>query len=258
MATKLRLMIWDMKVMQIKAFFAGACVALSLTACATPEGPAGIHDPAEPVNRAVHGVNKGLDRAVVRPASKAYGAVMPAPARAGLSNAASNLSLPKSAINKLLQGKLDDAAANAARFLFNSTIGIAGLFDPAKTIGLEARDSDFGETLHVWGVGEGAYVELPLLGPSTSRHAVGRAVDFVMDPVGGIASHPEREIVIGTRVGSGLNTRHELESAIDSVLYESADSYAQSRLIYLQNRRFKLGGTQEETQFDPYEDPYDQ
>ena len=232
--------------------------ALSLSACARPDSPDAIHDPVEPVNRAVHQVNKGLDKALVRPVSHAYGAVLPAPARRGVSNFADNLGLPSAVVNDVLQFKIEDAFVNSARFLFNSTIGIAGLFDPASTIGVEERSTDFGETLHVWGVGEGAYVELPLLGPSTGRDAVGTIVDFVTDPMNAVGSHPEAEILVASEVGARLGDRYTFSETIDSILYDSADSYAQARILYLQSRRFELGSVADEAYFDPYEDPYAQ
>lgn len=231
----------------------------TLAACATPDGPNGVNDPIEPVNRAVHEVNKGLDTVLVNPAAQVYGTVLPSPARRGVQNFADNLGLPSAVLNDLLQFKLEDAFVNSARFLFNSTIGIAGLFDPASTIGVDERDTDFGETLHVWGFGEGAYLELPLLGPSTGRDAVGTVVDFVTNPLNAVGSHPEADIMVGGRVSARLGDRYTFSDSIDSVLYESADSYAQARSIYLQNRRFELGGNaSEEEYFDPYEDPYEQ
>lgn len=231
---------------------------LTLAACATPDGPNDINDPIEPVNRAIHGVNKGLDEVIVNPAAQTYGTVLPAPARRGVRNFADNLGLPSAALNNLLQFQLDDAFVNSARFLFNSTIGIGGLFDPASTIGVDERSTDFGETLHIWGVGEGAYLELPLLGPSTGRDAVGTVVDFVTNPLNAIGSHPEADIMIGGRVGARLGDRYTFSDSVESVLYDSADSYAQARSIYLQNRRFELGSTSEDQYLDPYEDPYEQ
>lgn len=224
-----------------------------LAACTTPDGPNDIHDPIEPVNRAFHGVNKGLDEVIVNPAAQVYGTVLPDPARQGVRNFADNLGLPSAVLNDLLQFKLEDAFVNSARFLFNSTVGIAGLFDPASSIGVEERSTDFGETLHVWGFGEGAYLELPLLGPSTGRDAVGSVVDFVTNPFNAVGSHPEADIIVGGTVGARLGDRYTFSDSIDSVLYESADSYAQARSIYLQNRRFELGGASEEQYFDPYE-----
>ena len=155
----------------------GVVVAV-LTGCATPRVTQGTNDPYEAQNRAVHAYNKRSDRTFLRPVSQAYGKSVPEPLRNGISNFAGNIDLPRSVVNDVLQANVDDAAHNAVRFLINSTFGIAGIFDPASAWGLDARTSDFGETLHVWGATEGHYVELPVLGPSTKRDAFGRLLDL--------------------------------------------------------------------------------
>lgn len=213
----------------------------ALTACAAPPPSANVNDPLEGTNRAVHSFNKGLDQALVRPASQVYGTVVPEPVRIGVSNFASNLGLPGTIINNALQGDVEGAAVNTGRFLVNTTIGLGGILDPATAFGTPEQSTDFGETLHVWGTGEGAYVELPLLGPSTSRDAAGTIVDALLDPLGYVIGTPEINFARGSRAASGLNARYRFADTVDSVLYDSADSYAQSRLIYLQNRRFELG-----------------
>jgi phospholipid-binding lipoprotein MlaA len=153
---------------------------------------------------------------------------------------------------------LEPAGQNTFRFLLNSTLGIAGLFDVAQSFGLPEAHTDFGETLHVWGVGEGAYLELPLLGPSTERDALGRVVDIVFDPVTTVLSGRDASVATAFTLGSKVGDRLRFGGAVDSVLYESADSYAQSRLLYLQSRRHQLSGQEENDAeaFDPYADPY--
>jgi phospholipid-binding lipoprotein MlaA len=139
----------------------------------------------------------------------------------------------------------------------NSTIGLAGFIDAATEFNIPEHTTDFGETLAVWGVGEGAYIELPVLGPSTQRDAIGFVTDLLTNPLTYVTinSSPEQYIPPTARAGALLNDRDRFKSTIDSVLYESADSYAQSRSIYLQNRRFKLeGATGIET--DPYTEQY--
>ncbi|WP_245759567.1 MlaA family lipoprotein [Poseidonocella sedimentorum] len=217
--------------------------ALALVAgCALPEAPApaGIEDPFEERNRRVHAANKGIDRAVLRPVARAYGAVVPGVAQTGLRNVANTLDLPGTVVNNLLQLDLPSAARNSARFTINATLGIGGLFDPAGEMGLAEADTDFGETLHVWGVPEGAYVELPVFGPSNKRDALGTVVDIVLNPLGPMLSDETRRVVTAIEVGEVVDTRNRYAVMIDGVLYESADSYAQSRLLYLQNRRFTL------------------
>ncbi len=219
-----------------------------------------MDDPDEAKNREVHAFNQAVDRAFFRPASGAYGGVVPEPLRQGVANFAGNLDLPGDVVNNLLQGRIGKAAGNTLRFAINTTIGIGGLFDPARAMGVEGDPTDFGETLHVWGVPEGAYQELPILGPSTDRDTVGRIVDFAMNPVR--LAFPEHATAItAAGFGSTLGDRYRYKTTYDSILYESADSYAQARLLYLQNRRYELGqdagaAAGGDDFVDPYEDPY--
>lgn len=238
---------------KVKSLIA-ALPLLGLMACASV--PLNDADPREDQNRAVHRANVGLDRVVLRPVSQAYGTVVPSPIRTGVRNFASNLALPAKVLNNLLQFRIEDAGTNAMRFALNSTIGLGGVLDVAGQ-DIPEQSTDFGETLYVWGVPEGTYTELPLLGPSTSRHVAGRLVDFVINPVNAITATPESGILTGSRITAGIGARYEFTDLIDSVLYESADSYAQSRLLYLQNRRFKLSGEAQAEEFDPYDDIYE-
>ncbi len=236
-----------------------AVIVFALAACSGPETPGEIHDPYERMNRVVHASNKTSDRLFFRPASQVYGNVVPAPVRRGLSNASANLNGPRNVVNDLAQGNVEDAGHNLARFLVNSTIGLLGIFDPASgSFGLEERDTGFGDTLAVWGTREGAYLELPLFGPSTERDAVGQVVDLFANPLDSIFDEGS-DIAAATSLPSVLNSRFELAETVDSILYDSADSYAQLRLFYLESRRFELAGqTSAENAFDPYENLYDE
>jgi len=237
---------------------AGAFVAAALlfAGCAKQEPGAEFNDPFETGNRAVHDANVALDRAVFgggKPDRKPF---MPAPVAEGLANFSDNLGMPSAVLNSLLQGRPDPAVRNAARFLMNTTVGIGGILDPATAVGLYAEDTDFGETLHVWGAPEGAFLVLPLAGPSTERDLAGKVVDFVIDPLNGAFPEPEKYYVAAARVGAKVADRQRYGDVIDDILYNSADSYAQMRLLYLQNRHYELGIEAEV--FDPYEDPYGQ
>lgn len=241
-----------------RAIPAVAVAALAALAACSPAPPGvDIHDPYEARNRRVHDVNRGIDRAVIRGASGAYGKAVPEPVRRGVSNFASNLSLPGEVVNSLLQGRPEPAVQNTFRFIINSTLGVAGLFDPATSIGVPEEETDFGETLHVWGAPEGAYLEVPLIGPTTERDLAGSVVDVVMNPLNLVLNSPEKEYALGAKVLSRFGDRYRYSDFVDSILYESADSYAQVRLLYLQNRRFELGQVIEEETYDPYEDIYD-
>lgn len=229
---------------------------VALSACTPAPTAVGFADPYEATNRKTHNFNRALDRTFVRPISTAYGTSAPSPLRKGISNFSSNLSIPGTVLNDLLQFRLEQAGANTFRFLLNSTFGFAGVLDVATDAGIAHDPSDFGETLHVWGVREGAYVELPLLGPSTTRETVGKVVDLFANPLNFVFEGRDRVGATGTTVLSRLGDRYEFRDLVDSVLYESVDSYSQARLLYLQNRRFKLSGNQQRDYSDPYEDVY--
>ena len=224
-----------------------------LSACSTGFKLGNYDDPYENVNRKSHEVNKVIDKKVLRPSSKVYSKVVGQKPRAAISNFSENWGLPKDFINYALQGDIGNASNTTGQFLINSTIGIVGLFDPSERVGISARGTDFGETLHKWGVSEGDYVEIIFLGPSTERDALGKVADLVLDPVGFVFNPWQSRLRSTANVGNVLGNRAALGSTIDSVLYESADSYAQTKLAYLQGRRFRLNPEISEVYYDPYE-----
>ncbi len=229
--------------------------AAVLAGCTAPAPPAEPYDPNEQDNRAIHAFNKSVDQAFVGPAANTYGSILPEPVRAGVSNFAANLDTPGDVVNSVLQGRIGPAAENTLRFAINTTVGLGGLFDPARALGVNGRPTDFGETLHTWGAGEGAYAELPFLGPSTSRDTAGKLADLALNPLRLVLPTAEANVATAVGAASTLGDRYRFGDTIDSILYESADSYAQARLLYLQNRRFELGQTvSEDDFFDPYED----
>ncbi|WP_245155701.1 MlaA family lipoprotein [Paracoccus ravus] len=224
-------------------------------ACATNHSQNDIHDPFEPMNRQVHAFNRGLDAHVVKPATAGLssdgGGGMGSHVLQGIGNFGSNLAQPGKALNHLLQGRVEPAVMTGFRFAVNSTLGLAGFLDPASAdFALPEQDTDFGETLAVWGVPEGAYLELPLLGPSTTRDTAGRVVDLVIDPMHQVLDLDEWLIGLGARAVSKAGERARFGDSVDSILHESADSYAQTRLIWMQHRRHELG--QEGEEIDPY------
>lgn len=251
-------------------------VAATLVAgCAAqdPNVTQDVFDPYEAENRRMHEFNRGVDRVLVRPVSKGYTSVVPDDIETGVVRLARNLSLPADIVNNILQLNMRGAFQDSARFVVNTTVGLGGVFDPASEMGMAAAtNTDFGETLHVWGAREGAYIELPLIGPSTTRHTFGIFVDLFTNPLTYVLDNPENLVGTAAGVAAGLSQRERFSETIDQILYESEDSYAQSRTIYLQNRRFKLGGTASGGYTDPYdgtagggaaastvlEDPYDE
>jgi len=213
-----------------------------LAGCATVPGTDRLaeKDPLEGFNRAMWGVNRGVDKVVLKPVTKVYRAVTPKPARRGISNVFANLSEPWSFINNLLQGKPKRAVETLARFIINTTVGVGGLGDPATKMGLKAAPEDFGQTLAVWGVNGGPYLVLPLLGPATLRDGVGMGVAQLADPYRVCLRECglPKGLPTGMNVGQIIDARSQLiDSGADGFLDASADSYATARSAYLQRRR---------------------
>lgn len=240
--------------MKVTKIFWGV-IACALTACAaTPEDQGQlIPDPTVSANRAVHEFNKALDTAILSPVSQAYGAVTPELVQHLVSNELDHLRLPGVFINRVLQGEVKHAGVALGRFGVNTIAGAGGLLDPATEFGLPYEHSDFGVTLAEWGAGEGIYHELPLFGPSTTRHAIGRVVNFVIDPTGLATGQLVNTSTALTALSYArtpvdiVNQRHENADLIDQLLYESEDSYVAVRTGYVQNRRRVVSGGETDT-----------
>ncbi len=231
------------------------CACLVMSACANGQAPSGISDRFERENRATHALNVALDQKLLRPAALGVVQVVPAPVVQGVTNFAGNLDLPGEVVNNVLQLRMGRAVQNTLRFAINTTLGLGGLFDVASSAGVTERPTDFGETLSVWGMAEGEYVELPFNGPSTQRDALGRIVDLGLDPLRLVV--PRNKLWIGTvaQLAARIGDRGRYSDTVDSILYESADGYAQARLLYLENRRHALGQIAADSEFeDPYAD----
>ena len=227
-----------------------------LGACSPAADPTQINDPFEAQNRVTHKFNVTLDHTLLRPVAKAYGGALPGPVRNGVGNFAHNLAEPSNAVNHILQGKIGPSAINLIRFVVNTTVGVGGLFNPASALGVPEQRTDFGETMYVWGLPEGAYLELPVVGPSSQRDLGGTLVDLFTNPLDLAFTKAQRNIALGAKVASRVGDRYRYSDTVDSILYESADSYAQERILYLQNRHYELGMAAPDANFDPYEDPY--
>jgi phospholipid-binding lipoprotein MlaA len=204
-----------------------------------------LRDPLECGNRGVLGFNRGLDWILVDPLTRAYSWVMPDPAERAVRRFFDNLASPSVLVNDLLQLRGGRAAVTSARFVVNTTVGVAGLFDPAQRIGLPDHHSDFGQTLWVYGVGSGPYLMLPLFGPSTARDGFGRLVDGALRPdtwlLGGAPL-----LVLG--VGDGLSLRAMHREALEELERSSVDYYAALRSVYWMDRQGVLKATLEETE----------
>lgn len=235
--------------------FAGlALVGVFLSACATPNDGELVADPYEGFNRSVHSVNKGLDQAVLKPASEAYDFVTPSLFRLLLSNGISHLELPNVFINQVLQGESEAALSTLGRFTVNTIYGAAGALDPATELGLPKEKTDFGLTLSSWGVSEGAYIELPLFGPSTERDALGLLVDVALSPTTYISGGSDTVVqaaLASVRPIDILESRTRRGALIDDLLYRSEDSYVSLKTSFIQNRRRRALGNETDVESLP-------
>ena len=211
--------------------------------CATeppPEDPQGredyrlINDPLEPLNRVVFAVNIEADRYILKPVAYVYKEAVPRPIRKMMGNFLDNLRTPLTFLNALLQGDTDHAGTAFLRFTTNSAFGFAGLADVAAEMGFVRRDEDFGQTLAVWGVAEGPYLMLPLLGPSNARDAAGRVGDYFGDPFTYLRFEKFSYARFGAKFVDVRARNYELLNDLER---SSVDFYAAIRSLYRQNRR---------------------
>ena len=224
-----------------------------LTGCATVPPNAGQdpRDPLESFNRQVFEFNEGLDKVVLKPLAQAYDKVVPVPVQECLSNGFSNLREPSNALNNLLQGKGSTAVSDVCRFAINTTVGLLGCFDVATRMGLERSREDFGQTLAVWGVGNGPFLVLPLLGPSTIRDTAGIGVETVLDVNFWINNVSVRNTIFGVRT---VSFRHELLKTDDLISGAALDRYTFIRDGYLQRRRNLVYDGNPPREKDPYDE----
>jgi phospholipid-binding lipoprotein MlaA len=230
-------------------------LATLVAACNPAPEPTSLDwDPLEARNREVHEFNVAVDRAAWGPAARTYGESVPEPIRAGVTNLRDTWRLPSNSIQYLLQGRPELAGTAGARFLVNVTAGVGGVFDPASDLGLEYRYTNVDETLSVWGVPEGAYLELPVGGPGTERDWTGWALDIAADPMTWVLPTAAAGALVGAAGLDIVNDRYELDPAMQSIIEDSADSYTSLRISYIQNMRARLQGG---TDLELLEDVYD-
>jgi phospholipid-binding lipoprotein MlaA len=205
--------------------------ALLLGGCATNGDP---RDPLEPLNRGIYQFNDAVDRGIMKPVAKGYKAVLPQPVRTGVGNFFSNLDDVVVLLNDLLQFKFGQAASDFSRLVWNTSVGILGLIDVATPMDLPKHNEDFGQTLGRWGVGNGPYLVLPLLGPSNLRDTVGLVVDYRVDPVYQQDDMADRNTAVVLRA---IHKRSVLLGAEDVVQEGALDPYSFVRDAYLDRRR---------------------
>ncbi len=218
---------------KLTQLFISLALVTLVAGCATQANK----DPLEGVNRGVYKFNDVTDKIIFKPVATAYKAVAPTPVRKGVNNFFNNLGSITTVLNDILQFKFTHAFTDAGRFVINSTFGLAGLIDVAGMDNIPQRKEDFGQTLGYWGAGNGAYLVLPLLGPSSVRDTTGLVFDaFTTDPISYV--HGDGHVAASNwlRAAQFVDKRTELLDAKDLVDDASLDPYAFARDAYLQRR----------------------
>lgn len=223
---------------------------VTLSACATrppASNPGALaayeraNDPLEPMNRATFSFNMIFDGLIMRPLAITYRTVFPEFFRKGMTNFLNNLSSPFILANDILQGQGERGAVTVMRFIANTTVGLGGVMDPATKWGWERHQSDLGQTLGRWGMGEGVYIVLPFIGPSNPRDTIGLAGQFFGDPTSLYIQHEYGKKWSYIRTGMDiLDYRTETLDTLDNLEENSADFYAAMRSAYRQNRQFRI------------------
>ena len=213
-----------------------------------------VRDCFETVNRGIFAFNYGLDKIFFKPIAKGY-RYLPKPIRSGTSNALNNLSNVVTIPNNVLQGQIKEAVINTLRFSINTTLGIAGIFDVASYYGLKKLDKeDYGQTLGTWGVNEGCYFVLPVLGPTTLRDSIGSLVNFSGGDawynvtIANNTKYFENSDYYYSRLTTGVDFRAKNLEAFNSLENNSIDLYASVRSLYLQDRKRKILNSDETTE----------
>ncbi len=211
-------------------------VMVGCTAAPEPGGEVN-HDPLEGMNRGIYSFNEFIDTILLKPVAQGYRYIVPEYGRERVSNVLTNLKMPINMANSFLQGDPQNGFASFWSFVLNSTFGVAGIFDfTGAATDLRVRKEDFGQTLGVWGVGSGAYLVLPILGPSSTRDAFGLVTDTVADPFNWLDS----EIVITRTALTAIDAREKTLDLVEDVNNTSLDPYATFRSGYTQKREAEV------------------
>ena len=204
-------------------------------------------DPFQNLNEKTHNLNQSLDKSIATPIAKVYRKVTPDFLEVGVTNFTDNIEDINIALNNLLQAKIKEGLSDILRFTINSTIGLAGFFDIASSMGFQKHSEDFGQTLAVWGVSDGPYIVLPILGPSTLRDTLARIPEAFMTPLLLIDHH---------RTGYELTAIDLLDKRARYLGLESiviGDEYLFYRDAYLQSREFDINDGVIEDDFDDFD-----
>lgn len=232
-------------------------VAIGLSGCATPPNPNDpgaiadareTNDPLEPTNRVFYAINDGIDTVLLRPVAVAYRYVVPQIVRTHVHQVLSNIDSPILLANDMMQGKPRRAGDTLMRFIVNSTLGVAGVFDVATGFGYPAHDTDFGITLALWGLPSGPFLFLPILGPSNPRDAAGFGVDIAIDPLTYVGKGTVVTALDYSRFGlAAVDARAAVLDDLDKIKQQALDPYATFRSLSRQHRDSVIVDTREDT-----------
>lgn len=231
-----------MEINQLKLFIRFALLSLFIsltTGCATTRSADESQvtaDPLESPNRVFFDINETLDKHLLKPVAESYVAITPEPVRKSITNFFDNISYLNVILNLLLQGKFDDAVAGSLRFVYNSTFGVAGLFDISSDWGVREQDEDFGQTLAVWGFDHGAYLYVPLQGPNTMRSLPNIVTSYLLNPLTYVTS----TVLFPLSALSTINKRANLLDETNIRDEAAVDPYTFTREAYLQQRNYLI------------------
>ena len=238
-----------------------AATVVLMVGCATPppdddpEAKADfqqLNDPLEPTNRAIFSFNEGVDQVILKPVAQGYRAVVPPFGRDRVADFLDNLKSPLYLANDVMQGNGQNAGITVGRFVLNTTFGVLGIMDVADPMGLPGHQSDFGQTMGVWGIGEGPYVVLPFFGPSSPRDATGIAVEWFADPVDIYLDNEHLKWLDWTRTGvTVVSLREQYLDVLDDVKRTSLDYYSAMRSLYRQRRAAQINAGKDPGKYTP-------
>ncbi len=235
-----------------------ALLPLVLSGCATPP-PASdadasaefreTNDPIEPTNRVFYAINNGIDRVLLKPIAQAYRYVLPQTVRTHTHNFLANLGEPVQLFNDMFEAKPRRAGDSLMRLMLNTTIGIGGVFDVATDLGWPDHDSDGGITLAIWGIPNGPYLFLPILGPSSPREAAGFGVDYVVNPLSWVGhGQTDTALSYGKTALSAIDARAAVLDDLDKITSQALDPYATIRSLYRQHRQSQIENVRTDTE----------
>lgn len=222
-----------------------------LSSCSSIEIKKDPVDPLENINRAVYGFNEIVDETIIEPVARGYEHITPKYLQNRVSDFFKNIADVTTFYNQLLQGKIIEGSGTFARVVLNSTVGVLGLFDVASDINIPRNNEDFGQTLAVWGVGDGPYLVLPFLGPSNLRDGVGLAVDKTYSELNIIKQMPVSRDRVSAIAVNLVQKRVDL-LALTDMLKEKLDPYSFAKESYIQNRKFAIGNGKSKIEIDDF------